>query len=411
MREHSDADAKHPLRVHKPGALIALPLFGLWLLLVSQEPSVGVQSPPTAQSVKLAREAIEQLQGAPGETSGHLLLNNEMLDGLSSLAGDVSGVRRIEAQIGSGKLVIAMSIPLPANQWLNTSIAVSGHSKGFPDLSLGAGRLQLPLWAGRPVAELARWMLGVRGVDLPPLDGMIQSFRVTKRQLSAEVTLPARTGIIDRVITARGVDLDESVVAGVYCGLAARQSGSPTDQLAVQVQRAFEEAPIAGSEAYNRAALVAVALFVVGKRAEPLAPKAIIQTGRCKRGQLKIVLSKRADVAKHWALSAALTAVVGDSAASSLGEWKELSDSLPRGSGFSFLDLAADRAGLHTARRALNPVTAASTAKELAMATDQQLFPISLLAAQEGLSEEEFLKRYGNVDAANYRPTMRWIDR
>jgi hypothetical protein len=113
----------------------------------------------------------------------------------------------------------------------------------------------------------------------------------------------------------------------------------------------------------------------------------------------------------HWTLSAALGAVLGDKSAVAIGEWKELSDSLPFGSGFSFMDLAADRSGLHMARRAVDPQTASETTRELASVTEEQIFPVALKAAQEGLSEQQFIARFGSIEAAKYQEMVSWIDR
>jgi hypothetical protein len=43
--------------------------------------------------------------------------------------------------------------------------------------------------------------------------------------------------------------------------------------------------------------------------------------------------------------------------------------------------------------------------------TEEQIFPISLMSAQEGLSEQQFIARFGRIDAANYQEVVRWIDR
>lgn len=411
----TDAVETNPARKLGKGWTIAgsvlLVILGLWFLLVSSDPSVDLQPPPTAQSVKKAREAIRQLRDTRGTASGRILIDNSMLAGLSALAGDVSGTTRLKAQIASKRLVVAMSISLPGNQWLNISAIVAGQFDGFPALQLSVGRLKLPLWAGRPLAEVARWALRAMGADVPPLDTMVRTLSVTEGELSTEITLPARTGIVDRVIAARGDGVDDKLVAQIYCRLTSSQAASPADRLVVQLQRGFVGAPAGGSVTYNRAALVAIAFLVVGERAQALAPDAAGQARRCNRAGPTILLADRSDLAKHWALSAALGAVLGDAAGSALGEWKELADSLPSGSGFSFMDLAADRSGLRLARRAVSPATAASTASELARVTEEQLFPISLIAAQEGLSEREFIERYGNVDADKYRATVRWIDR
>jgi uncharacterized protein YfiM (DUF2279 family) len=52
----------------------------------------------------------------------------------------------------------------------------------------------------------------------------------------------------------------------------------------------------------------------------------------------------RYDSAQHFVISAALAAWAGEPAANAIGVYKEIDDSR-RGSGFSFADLAADRAG------------------------------------------------------------------
>jgi hypothetical protein len=44
------------------------------------------------------------------------------------------------------------------------------------------------------------------------------------------------------------------------------------------------------------------------------------------------------------------------------------------------------------------------------LATEAQLLPIALLAAQEGMSERQFLDRYQGVDQTQYQHMVRWID-
>src|SRR3546814_20196288 len=63
-------------------------------------------------------------------------------------------------------------------------------------------------------------------------------------------------------------------------------------------------------------------------------------------------LHGRADTPKHWVLSAALTMFMDEKTGRAIGLWKELDDSLPGGSGFSFVDLAADMAGVRSGKAA-----------------------------------------------------------
>lgn len=56
-------------------------------------------------------------------------------------------------------------------------------------------------------------------------------------------------------------------------------------------------------------------------------------------------LFKRTDLAQHFIGAVVLSASMNRRVANALGEAKELSDSQAGGSGFSFVDLAADKAG------------------------------------------------------------------
>ena len=123
------------------------------------------------------------------------------------------------------------------------------------------------------------------------------------------------------------------------------------------------------------------------------------------------LLAGRADLAKHWSLSAALAVSLGDDVGTAMGEWKELSDSRPGGSGFSFVDLAADRSGLTVAARASDPATAATVVARLRVATDEELLPVRALALSEGLSERDFISIYRAIDSAQFAAAKDRIDR
>ncbi|HEU4650445.1 MAG TPA: hypothetical protein VFS49_03435, partial [Croceibacterium sp.] len=270
---------------------------------------------------------------------------------------------------------------------------------------------RFPHLLSRWAAELARQILRLRGVTVPPLDEMIRRVDVDQRELVAELVLPADSGMVDRLISASGHPLDEPLVSDIYCRIAAAQRKAPAGTLAQLVRRTFDPALAEDDEDFTRAALVALSLLVVGEQAHPLAPQAVELAKNCPHPAGGYLLQQREDLAKHWTFSAGLTAVLGGETARSLGEWKELDDSLPKGSGFSFVDLSADRSGLQTALRALDPETAAKTTAELARVTDQDLLPSTLLRGPEGLSEGSFIDDYGSLDRARYLSAVQAIDR
>jgi uncharacterized protein YfiM (DUF2279 family) len=393
-------------------AALSLLLFALAVLLVSREPSVPAQEPTTAQTIQAARDAIQQLD-EPLSASGRgseARLDNRMLHGVAALASDLAGART-DARVSAGILTVRASFPLPVGWWLNISATVSGKHRGFPDLKLRAGRIALPLAAGKWGAEVGRWIAQAKGLRLPPLDEMVTELRVEQEVLIAAIRLPKKGGMFDALIAAGGTGTNNRLVSEIYCHLVASQRAEPVTQLPLLVRRAFSAAPRRQAEAYNQAAFVALALYVVGNRAYPLAPSTVQEIKSCGRATFPILLRDRTDLAKHWTFSAALQAVLGNNPATAFGEWKELADSLPSGSGFSFIDLAADRSGLRIARLGVDQRSAGETAERLAAATEEDLLPAQLLRGEEGLPEAAFVHRFGTIEAENYREAVAWIDR
>jgi hypothetical protein len=205
--------------------------------------------------------------------------------------------------------------------------------------------------------------------------------------------------------------LDPGLLARHYCALAKAQTDHPSGDFAVHVRRAFA-LPQAGAAQtdQNRAALLALAMLAVDESIDDLGGEARPAIERCRITSPVLMLGGRDDLSRHWALSAGLAARLGTHMASSMGVWKELLDSLPHGSGFSFVDLAADRSGFRHARAASLPEQAGPLADRLARATGTTLVPPRLLAGPEGMTQHQWEARYTNSDAAAYQAAIAAID-
>jgi hypothetical protein len=104
-------------------------------------------------------------------------------------------------------------------------------------------------------------------------------------------------------------------------------------------------------------------------------------------------LHGRHDLAQHFSVSAALTAVAGAQAAESAGILKEMLDSRG-GSGFSFADLSADFAGIAFARRLLHKPSRLAVIEKSFRIGEYAISPRGL---PEGLTAAEFEKQYGSL--------------
>ena len=124
-----------------------------------------------------------------------------------------------------------------------------------------------------------------------------------------------------------------------------------------------------------------------------------------------MTLNGRDDLAKHFIASAALAANAGGPFSDAAGLFKEIEDARS-GSGFSFDDIAADRAGTRFGELAAG-------SRESAMKLQRQvaagvrdadiLPPVSDLP--EFMPEAEFKRRYGGIGAPAYKSTMDDIER
>ncbi|WP_238542269.1 hypothetical protein [Sphingomonas sp. PAMC 26621] len=165
-------------------------------------------------------------------------------------------------------------------------------------------------------------------------------------------------------------------------------------------------------------------MLLVDERAGDLAGSARADTASCRsRAQLGshgpiATIRGRSDWPMHWALSAALAAGTGSHLAEAMGEWKELADSLAKQSefaigdptGFSFADLAADRSGYQVAQAAVRPETAMALANRLRSVTSEALLPTDLTNREDGISNAEFVRRYGGLADPRFHAHVAQID-
>lgn len=121
-------------------------------------------------------------------------------------------------------------------------------------------------------------------------------------------------------------------------------------------------------------------------------------------------LYKRIDLAQHFIGSAAITASVNGQIAKAVGEEKELSDA-QSGSGFSFVDLAADKAGTRFGEMATSsPENARKIQKAMSMIKDYNDFMPDPRDLPENMNETDFKKRYESVNSLAFQEISKLID-
>ena len=159
--------------------------------------------------------------------------------------------------------------------------------------------------------------------------------------------------------------------------------------------------------AENRAAILVLAFYANGKGLDAVLPAA----GNWPRPTPRTVtLASRDDLAKHFVVSAALAAKVGGKLSETVGVYKELEDARG-GSGFSFDDIAADRAGTRFGERAAHANLAPKLQEKLIAGVGEQDIMPQTADLPESLSEAEFKRRFGGIGAPKYKQMIAAIDR
>ena len=158
--------------------------------------------------------------------------------------------------------------------------------------------------------------------------------------------------------------------------------------------------------AENRALILALAFYVNQKNLGKLMPAAKEWPQPAWR---VVTLNGRSDLTKHYLVSAMLAAYAGTPLADAVGLYKEIEDARG-GSGFSFNDIAADRAGRQMGELAVSSDNQARRVQGLlAMAKESDFMP-ETADLPEFMQEAEFQRRFGGLQGEKYRQMMAEID-
>lgn len=183
---------------------------------------------------------------------------------------------------------------------------------------------------------------------------------------------------------------------------------SLADVLPALFARSQERARHGDAVAENRAALLVLTIYTSGHSLATLVPAAQHWTPPVMR---VVTLNGRDDLAKHFMISAVLAAHVGAPLADALGLYKEVEDARA-GSGFSFNDLAADRAGTRFGELAVSSAASALRLQHTLSTgvRERDIIPVTA-DLPEFMPQAEFERRFGGIGAPAYQAMLADIER
>ncbi len=395
------------------GLLLALPLLAAAVLLlcvpadqplVQREPVIELAD--VERALRLARQH-DPRHALPGvvrtlrlsQHEAELLINHAVARWRPS---------RWQLELGAGDLLLRGSVPLPANPfgaWLNVEVRAR-QTRGLPQLDrLRLGRLNVPpvlaAWALRRLAEhygLGGWqqadVLSVQLVRLLPrrLD-LVYAWGPDAGAQVLGALLPQSEHARLRVYAAELAQVAQGLPAGAPQSLS--QLLPPLFELARRRSAAGQDPALE-----NRAALLVLGMVANGIGLGALLPE---RREELAAHPIRVTLAGRPDSPQHFLVSATLAAERGTPLADLIGLYKELSDARS-GSGFSFNDMAANRAGTRLGTLAVGDPERLQ--QRLAAGLNEADFMPDVSDLPEGMNDAEFRRRFGAPGSAAYQRLM-----
>ena len=401
------------------GAIVGVGLLALaavWLAF-QDAPLLAPGAAVSVADIEQARRILERNDPRKGKRGAlrHLNLSQADLDLLCREASKRlrgASVRVVLQDAGATLQASSRFDRSPFGTWLNIDAQLR-EATGLPRFeSLRVGRLPVPGWLADLALERAIVHLNTSAEGQLAAD-MVQSVRLNPTQL--QVVYQWRDDLAARVRSALVPPADAQRLRAYSDRLAAVVARTPAAQgvsLARLMAPLFElarersagGAPSADAARENRAAIIALAFYANGRGLVALTPAARDWPVPAPR---TVTLAGRDDFPKHFLISAALAAEAGGALADAIGVYKEVDDSRG-GSGFSFNDIAADRAGTRFGELAVR--SPAKLQAALAAGAVEADFMPDVRDLPEFMPEAEFKRRFGGIGAPAYAKMMAEIE-
>jgi hypothetical protein len=398
------------------GCLFGLPLAlaaAAWLA-VDDRPAVERAVAFTPEHVERARRIVEanDPRALRAGALRAVTLPQADVDLAANYLADryASGGARVVLRDGRADVVASLALPPnPLGRYLNVS-AVLGETDALPRIeSLRLGRLPVPAPLADALLGFAVRLLDTRGGARLASD-TVRHVAIAQGRLAITYAWQADSAqrIREAILSPDEIErlhAYQALLARAVPALRAGPGGGVAlaELLAPLFEQAARRSAAGDPTSENRAAIAVAAFYVNGRGLGVLVPAA---RGWPQPPRRAVALAGRGDFAQHFAISAAIAAHAGTPLADAIGLYKEVDD-MRRGSGFSFNDIAADRAGTRFGELAVaSRASAARLQREVgAGLRDADLMP-AVADLPEFMRQAEFERRYGGIGAPAWRRAM-----
>lgn len=325
----------------------------------------------------------------------------------------IDGAAQVE--LGQKKLICNTSLSLPPNsigRFVNLRFRLDASSQHPTIKELIIGRLAIP-------EEIASWIIETAIASIShhdfhiPIGDHIKNIEVSDDVF--EITYRSSPITLNGITTLFADSIPQELLRS-YRNRLVEITGQPALKRYVPLSKLFEplfqlarkRSETHDPVAENRALILVVSTYVHDKN---LGTVDSSDQQSIEPRHLRVLLNGRVDSAQHFTASAVL-AVSGDTRfADTVGLYKEITDS-HFGSGFSFVDLASDRAGAEFGSLSIaSNEDARKLQKRMAKNLKDRFYMPRVNDLPEKLDAKAFKEKFGAIDSPSYKRTIRKIEK
>jgi len=411
--------------------LIVFFLFGMLLgvltaISIDEQPSVAAPRELSSDELKRVKQFIKKNKPSNlqlGEVANTRIKQQDVNDTLNYFSNRLATTRgatlRAKVVFDSNQALLLMSMGLPKNplgQFINISTIVQitnpNDISSFEILTLEIGKTEVPIFIAKMMFDYLNAQLILNVPEYTLVQGSLKSVQLRNKELSVSYVWDKqaidkiRSQLSSRIITD---EFKQALLAHAeHLSMLSHNFVGKTEF--TQLLRAMFEFAQIRSESKNpivenKALFVAMGAYALDKNIHKLLGETIAREAKYK----SIYLKGRSDLSRHLALSAAITSMADPRLAQSIGLQKEVNDS-QGGSGFSFVDLAADKAGVLMAEESTASKQSARRMQAFfsKVSSESDYMP-DISNLPEGINEYAFREKYVDTNSQVYKRVERLI--
>lgn len=383
-----------------------------FLLMTEDQPAVRREVALAPDHVERVKAIVDRHRYRVAKGSvGAITVRADDADALANYLAHRFYRGSASVRFDDGSAEVGASLPLwGGRRYLNVVFTLV-DTGGLPDVrQVAVGRVSVPDWL------TARLLPGAFGYlrRTPEIRAGLDALR-TVRILHEAAHVTYRWDGVPEDVRAQMVDATDRErlrraqdhLRSILLAARAGPQATLPEILVPLLQHAARQAGDGDPVAENRAAILVAMFHVLRKNLKLVVPEAVHWP---RPPRQVVMLDGRHDLAQHFIVSAAIAAYADTTLADAVGLYKEVEDSRG-GSGFSFDDLAADRAGTRFGELAAAPDSARTVQARVAAGLGESDVMPPWRDLPSSLPEAEFTARFGGVGGAGYRELMAEIER